>query len=907
MSELRIEHAVSCTAVVGLLLVLTAGICRAQQQHPVMEHGINTADAAGYENAVRRIMAMGEEEVLSFVPDKPIRTYGECPNCYGGVEGNGIFLWDIEKPDELKCRFCGTIIPSDKNGEDKYPEDKLLTGKNALGEEVSFPYYYSEEHKVSHFFSGVLSGHKTRWLESQLLALGKAYQATKKEEYAERALLILDKLAEYYPHYPVVQDHPTIFAFRESQLPPYPWDSGKWGHFHNEIPKNCILAYDMVYDSTAFETLSARLGHDVRAQIENDFFRAAFEAVAAKPDHINNVVGYDVASAAVLGRVIGEPRYVHWAFGWMVKNVEMGFMRDGMWKESPAYHYMTIGGLKAAFSAVAGYSDPPGYVDDVDGKRYDNLQPEAQVPFWGKCIDAPKVIDHPNGMSACVHDTHPYARSSQPRAATVSTILPGYGHASLGRGTGADQMQAQLHFSGGYGHQHLDNLNLTLWARGKEMLPDVGYTWTQMRYWATCTLGHNTVVVNRTDQSGGASDGDLLWFFPDSSGIGVVEADGVRGYRGIEGMQMYRRIVATVPVSDADAYVLDVFRVRGGTLHDWALHGDADEDTTAECSLPLSGSLPNLMIEGEQWVEPKIEGARFPMYGVVRDVASGETDDGFTVDFIYADEAERGMRLHMLPGIGTEVLLGRAPSVRRMGVGSRGDMRKAYDFWMPQLIVRRETPADATNLFAAIEEPWGERPFISGVEQVALEPADDDAVAMQVRHGAYVDTIISTLDEPPYPERVTADGVRFRGRLAVIRRSGETVTGAWMFEGASLVSGEFSMETDTPAYDGVLSGAQRIADGAEVDGFVTSANLPLGETLKGAWLIRTDGAGYTHGYGIARIERQGADTLIVLTDDPGVRIENGVTAETYFPGRKTEGENSFRIPLAASVVRENVR
>ena len=271
MSELRIEHAVYCTAVVGLLLAFTAGICRAQQQHPVMEHGINQADAATYESAVKRIMGMSEEEVLSFVPDKPVRTYCECPNCYGGVEGNGIFLWDIEKPDEMKCRFCGTIIPSDKNGEDKYPEDKLLTGKNSLGEDVSFPYYYSEEHKVAHFFSGVLRRHKTGWLEGQLVALGKAYQATKKEEYAERAVLILDKLGGYYPHYPVVQDLPQKFGFRESQLPPYHWDSGKWGHFHNEIPKNCILAYDMVYDSSAFETLSARLGHDVRGRVTDVF------------------------------------------------------------------------------------------------------------------------------------------------------------------------------------------------------------------------------------------------------------------------------------------------------------------------------------------------------------------------------------------------------------------------------------------------------------------------------------------------------------------------------------------------------------------------------------------------------------------------------------------------------------
>ncbi len=902
MPDLRIEHAVCTLALVGLVIALAAVGCDAQVQRPVLDHGINPADTAGYESAVRRIMAMDEEELLSFVPDKPVRYYCECPNCYGGVEGNNVFLWDIERPDEIKCRFCGTIIPNDK-----YPEDQLLTGHNALGEEVSFRYYYSQEHDVAHFFSGLLRRHKTIWLENQLVALGKAYQVTRNEAYAERVVLVLNKIAEYYPHYPVVRDLPRIFAFRESQHPPYAWDSGKWGHFHNEIPKGCINAYDMVHDSAAFDALSVRLGHDVRARIENELFRATYDAVAAKDDHISNVVGYDIAGAAMLGRVIGEPRYVHWAFDWMVKNVEMGFFRDGMWKEAPSYHYMTIGGLRSAFSTVVGYSDPPGYIDEVDGTRFDNLDPEKAVPFWARCIDAPAVIGHPNGVSACVHDTHPYEQRSQPRSVTVSTIAPGFGHASLGRGVGADQMQAQLHFSGGYGHAHNDNLNLTLWAKGKEMLPDVGYTWTQMRYWATCTLAHNLVVVDRSEQSLSGSDGDLLWFFPDSAGVGVVEADGIRAYRSIEGMQMYRRMLAMVPVSPADAYVVDVFRVKGGTLHDWALHGDADEDTRAECSLPLSGSLENLMIAGEEWVEPMIEGARHPMYGMVRDVASGTTDAGFTVDFRYDDEAGRGMRLHMLPAAGSEVLLGRSPSVRRMGVGSRGDMRKGYDFWMPHLLVRRQGEPDQTNLFAAVEEPWAGRPFVDGVRQIALEPADDNAVAIQVRHGAYVDTIISTLDEPPYPERVTADGVRFRGRLGIIRRSGDVVAGAWMFEGQSLHLGDFAMATDISAYEGAISDAWRVAGGAEADAFVTSAALPPGETLKGAWLIRRDSAGFTQGYEIARVEKRGADTVIVLTEDPGVRIEDGVTTETYFPARKTEGQNTFRIPLAASVVRDNVR
>ncbi len=62
-------------------------------------------------------MAMGEEQLLGFVPDKPIVAYCECPNCYGGVEGNYIFKWTIERPDDrhryLEIEYDGgLVVPS---------------------------------------------------------------------------------------------------------------------------------------------------------------------------------------------------------------------------------------------------------------------------------------------------------------------------------------------------------------------------------------------------------------------------------------------------------------------------------------------------------------------------------------------------------------------------------------------------------------------------------------------------------------------------------------------------------------------------------------------------------------------------------------------------------------------------
>ena len=279
-------------------------------------------------------------------------------------------------------------------------------------------------------------------------------------------------------------------------------------------------------------------------------------------------------------------------------------------------------------------------------------------------------------------------------------------------------MQAQLHFSGGYGHQHSDNLNLNLFAKGSEMLCDIGYTWSQMYSWTLQSLCHYLVVIDRKNQPTAKSDGSLLTYFPDTEGVSVVEADGMRGYQNIEDLAMYRRMLVMIPVSDADAYVLDIFHVHGGQVHDWTVNGDADEDTTARASIPLPESHKWMLEEGEEWREPTLQGHAINQYGMVRDVGLGETDSEFHVTFAYEADDTKGIRVHMANSYPVEVWLGRSPSVRRMGVGRNADMRKAYDFWMPKLVVRRNADAPLHSFFAAVHEPIHVTPFIVSVERL---------------------------------------------------------------------------------------------------------------------------------------------------------------------------------------------
>ena len=50
----------------------------------------------------------------------------------------------------------------------------------------------------------------------------------------------------------------------------------------------------------------------------------------------------------------------------------------------------------------------PFLVDDVDGRRFDNLDPGEDIAFFNQARDAFKPIGFPNGHSSPVHDTWPH-------------------------------------------------------------------------------------------------------------------------------------------------------------------------------------------------------------------------------------------------------------------------------------------------------------------------------------------------------------------------------------------------------------------------------------------------------------------------------------------------------------------
>jgi hypothetical protein len=864
--------------------------------HPVLEHGVDAGKAGRYERAVAGVMAMEEAEMLRLVPSRSAIRFCGCPNCSGGQQESEQFLWTIERPFELRCRFCGHVFPSRK-----YPCAETAQGQNALGEKVTYHYYFDAKTGRDYWLEARADYLRRDWFVGQCLRLAEAYRATGKSQYARRAALILDRFAESYPHMAVLRQWPYRRRGIERPAPPYPLAGGKWGRWmESEIPSQLPEAYDLIYDSPELDRLGRERGVDVRRRIEHEFFAATVEYTLTfqqQPEgiHFNNMAPFYVADMIRIGRVIDRPEYVRWGSRWLENFLRDRFFVDGMWHEAPSYHFQVVGGIQPVMALLSGAGNAPG--PQVEAARH-----------------AAEALAYPNGYVCPLHDTWANSHRMPARRESSCTLLPGWGHAALGSGSGVDQIQAHFQFSASRGHRHADNLSLAMFAKGGEILGDIGYTHSKLRRWATSTISHNTVAIDRKDQTTEDADGDLLLFVPeiragrpaDSGGGGlesVVEARGERGYAKLA--ECYCRQLLLVRVGASQAYVVDVFRVRGGTTHDWLLHGSASEDMTAASPLPMAAQ-ESLLEGAEKWVEPVGESSVFHPYGLFREIRHGRTDGWSEVTFRYlagrGPTAGAGLRSSFCAGP-AEVFLARTPRVRQ----AEGDDRKAYEFWMPQLMVRRRAAAALGSVFLAVHEPFRGEPFLDGFRSLAMEPAAEGCVAFEVRHGAWTDTIISTLDEPPYPERRLPGGIVFQGRLGFLRQHKRQVVEAVLVEGTGLRAGDVRLTSPVGRWEGSIESASRRADGAEQDAFLTAATLPAGEALKGRWMIVTHGDGHTHGYAIDHVERRGGKSQIVLQADPGLKVAEGVTEECFFPRRKIAGTNRFVIPALASIAHTSPR
>lgn len=887
----------------GILILSAALACAAGSEsvaHPVFRVTASPERIDALRAAVEPLLSLSEPELVALVPDRTGFRFMDCPDCDEGAQ-EGQLSWSIDDPHHVRCRYCGMTFPNEK-----FPEDRVLKLRNPLGVEVQYPYW--EDASGDRLFFSARAWRETRvYLAARAEDLGALYQLTGEQVFARRAALILHTFAQHYPGYLVSRDwphQPKGFALE----PPYPNGGGKWGRWrYEEIPTDLVCAYDSIYSSGELERLSAELGVDVRRRIEEDFFRGAIRQDAVHGPLYTNASPATYEGYAVVGRVLGDPALVHEAVRRCQEMFARQFFLDGFWSEGTvAYHQATLEHLHRAMGRLQGYSDPPNYRDPLDGERFDQLDLERAIPVLARANTIFDRCRYPDGRLIPFHDTGAIFaryRSHEPPERSVSTLFPGVGHAWLGRGAGADQAQFHLHFSGAYGHHQADNLNIALFAHGDELLPDIGYTHSRLRGWASSTLGHNTVLIDEREQyttgDQGPSDGRLLAWETQHPTVQWMEAAAERAYPGLA--SLYRRAVMLVEAGGDDVYAVDLFRVEGGTQHDWVLHGNADHDSTASVSVPLTPFGPNLL-PGVSVLLPRHEfdrGAadgRNVYYAYFQNVASGGVTDGLSVSFTPTDGNRARLRTH-LPGLnGATAFLGDAPSVRR----AEENNVLLDRFRMPVFLLRSHQPS---TLFAAVHEPYRDRTFIDDVTLERAVASARDAVVLTVRHHGFTDHIVHRMESSA--STLVAGSLETDGEAAFVRER-DGVPALMLLWGGTELRWRDRMLKSAGVYEGTVTGTLRRDAGAAHDALVVSGALPERDSLRGATVIVTFGDGSTCGYALTDTVTEQGRTLLMLDSDPGVEISSGVARQLYFPRRTMPGAVSYRIRTTASMSASSV-
>ena len=137
-------------------------------------------------------------------------------------------------------------------------------------------------------------------------------------------------------------------------------------------------------------------------------------------------------------------------------------------------------------------------------------------------------------------------------------------------------------------HGHNDALNMGLYAYGLDLMPDLGYPRyadiTDRHRWSLVanTASHNTVTIDN-QQHERHLVGQPLHF--DNGGlVKLISIEDKAAYSAVA--RAYRRTSALIRIDEENSYVVDLFRVVGGSEHRYSFHA-AETDGVQTSGLDL--------------------------------------------------------------------------------------------------------------------------------------------------------------------------------------------------------------------------------------------------------------------------------------------------------------------------------
>ncbi len=647
----------------------------------------------------------------------------------------------------------------------------------------------------------------------------------------------------------------------------------------------------------AYDIIRPALSVAERTAIEEGIFAHQKELIDRYPRHrqlYDNLQGYRLPALILFGRVLERPDYVHEAVAYVRDLLRYSFTADGFWREvTPGYHrQVAVRLLGTVPLALKGYSDPAGYTYDKDGSRFDQLAGrELFEPAFSQMEKGLNVLAMPDRTYLAIHDSWPKRDRVAPEVDDAILDQPGLlGVAGVAK-LGSKGMAVFMEFGGTRGHDQDSPLNLAWFAGGREVFSETGYQAIpesgSSREWHTLSASHLTVTVNeqmnlraadrlpeslRVAREGSpeaegreivavhptaaeyANQGELLVWRADSDLAQGMEAERERAYPGVT--SLYRRAVVMIPEGNGDGTVVEIFRVRGGQTHDYALRGGLDEPYTMtfDAALrPASGTL-------YKYITLKQSARILPPL-----LATTQYEDRYQVHSVLA-------LVSGSPGAELDLLAGEGPAIRRPGLAPFSMIRHRLDAARGEL----------ESGYVWVHEAGCEKTIRSVRAQ-----ADDGKIVVIIERDGRTDLVFSSEKDDG---RFSIDGWTFTGRLAYARQTASGMLGT-VFSGGPLERAGDRVAEAAPSRDGVLLATTR--------GPTDSLLVKLKGDLPQSWtprLVHVDfGQHIRFSIPVEKALKEGDSLRLVLAHAPGFDLQDSKAIMTHAPGWTYFGLPTVRV------------
>ncbi|MDD2710659.1 MAG: heparinase II/III family protein [Verrucomicrobiae bacterium] len=258
-------------------------------------------------------------------------------------------------------------------------------------------------------------------------------------------------------------------------------------------------------------------------------------------------------------------------------------------------------------------------------------------------------------------------------------------------------------------HGQLDDLGLLYYAKGWQLTYNIGYGFGGAHTrtgWAHQTASHTLVTVNEKSQGGkNSGSGGSLYLFCETPALKLMEADSPLSYKD-QDVEEYRRTAALIG-EGKDQVLLDIFRVKGGSQHDYIIGTQPQNVSISGVKLaPEEGSLAGkeyawgekILKDGDisgypnrpYWNAPPGNGYGF-FYGIQRGVLGASP---VQVDWELGGPIKTHFRLHPLCQDPMEIILAKGP-------GFLPQNKKAG-----YMILRNKGEKNLKSAFVTLMEPY---------------------------------------------------------------------------------------------------------------------------------------------------------------------------------------------------------